>query len=97
MTTQRAQAYRQVLNTLNEIGPSKLLRSEQDLIREAADTLLFSHDLLEDDAAREALEDVQRLCRGLVESGRWIEPTATQLVDDVAACGPTHAPALEAA
>jgi hypothetical protein len=76
------------MHTLNELGPSKLLDDEQDRIRSAADNLLFSSDLLEDVGAQEALEDVERLCRALVESGRWEQVTAGRLADDLFACGP---------
>jgi hypothetical protein len=63
MSPNRAHAYRRVIQTLNDLGPSKLLDGEQDRIRSAADSLIFSSDLSEDVAAQEALEDVERLCR----------------------------------
>jgi hypothetical protein len=97
MTTERARAYRRVIETLNELGPSKLLGDEQDRIRHAADSLIFSRDPLEDAAAREALEDCERLCRALVDSGRWEQATAMRLADDVSHCGPTLLPGLLAA
>lgn len=97
MTAERASAYRRVIETLNELGPSKLLGDEQDRIRHAADTLIFSRDLLEDAAAREALENIERLCRALVDSGRWEPSTAMGLADDVSQCGPTLLPELKAA
>jgi hypothetical protein len=97
MSPKRTQAYRRVTSTLRELGPSKLLDDEQDRIRSAADTLIFSSNLSEDVAARDALEDAGRLCRALVESGRWTQPTATQLVDDIFECGPEHELELKAA
>jgi hypothetical protein len=97
MTPERAHAYRRVMDTLTEVGPSKLLAGEQDRIRHAADTLLFSQDLLEDLGAHDALEDVERLCRGLVDSGRWQLKTAMRLADDVSQCGPTLLPEFKAA
>jgi hypothetical protein len=97
MTPERAHAYRQVLHTLREVGPSKLLAGEQDRIRYAADNLIFGNDLAVDVAAQEALEDIERLCRALVDSGRWERATATRLADCVARCGPTRTTALEAA
>jgi hypothetical protein len=97
MTRDRSDAYRRVIQTLAELGPSKLLAGEQDLIRHAADTLLFNHDLLGDPAARDALEDVERLCLALVESGRWQRTSAMRLADDVAQCGPTLLTELKAA
>ena len=97
MTAERAAAYRRVIQTLIDLGPSKLLTSEQDLIRDAADSLVFSPDQPRDGMAHDALEVVERLCRALVDSGRWIESSAMRLADDVAACGPTLLPELKAA
>jgi hypothetical protein len=36
------------MQTLNEMGPSKLLGDQQERIREAADHLIFSRDLAQD-------------------------------------------------
>lgn len=94
MSPERAHAYRRVIQTLNKLGPTKLLDGEQDRIRSAADSLVFSVDLLEDVAAQEALEDVERLCRALVESGRWEQVTAGRLADDLVACGPEQSAQL---
>jgi hypothetical protein len=85
-----------VIRTLAELGPTKLLDEEQDRLRNAADTLIFSH-LPLDDEAQEALTDTERLCRALVDSGRWQEVTAMRLADDVAECGPERADELKAA
>lgn len=98
MTPERAHAYRRVLHTLKELGPSKLQDGEQELIRDAVDSLLFSQDLVTDTAARDALRDVTTLCNTLVESGRWEQITARRLSDDVTQCGPAApVPALKAA
>lgn len=97
MSPERASAYRRVIRTLDEIGPSKLLLSEQERVRHAADTLIFSADLLADVAARAAVEDVERLCRALVDAGRWEQATAMRLADDVTHCGPALLPGLKAA
>ena len=97
MTPERADAYRRVIETLDELGPSKLLGGEQDRIRRAADDLIFSRDLMQDVAARQALEDVERLCRAFIDSGRWEEATAMRLADDVSQCGPMLLPELRAA
>jgi hypothetical protein len=96
MSPERASAYRRVMHTLVELGPSKLLDEEQERVRSAADALIFSHEPL-DDEARDALTDTQTLCRALIESGRWQEPTAKRLAEDVAACGPERPEALQAA
>lgn len=89
MSPERTNAYRRVLHTLGELGPSKLQPDEQDMIREAADTLIFCQEIANDEAAIEALEDSDGLCDRLVESGRWTRPTADQLAEDIRQCGPT--------
>ena len=93
MTSDRTQAYGRVVQTLDELGPTKLLAAEQCRIRDAADTLIFAADLAE---AREALLDMSRLAEHLVTSGRWIEERVDRLVADLLACGPEPA-VLEAA
>ena len=97
MSPERSNAYRRVMKTLEDIGPSKLLESEQQRIRYAADNLIFSADLSTDVEACDALEDVAALCRTLVESGRWEQATAVRLVDDVCECGPAAPIILQAA
>jgi hypothetical protein len=94
MTSERAHAYRRVLHTLKELGPAKLQDEEQELIRDAVDSLLFSHDLTDDVQTRNSLRDVETLCATLVESGRWEQVTAARLVGDVTACGPGTTVAL---
>ncbi len=85
MTAQeeRAQAYGRVVKTLDDLGPTKLQRAEQDTIREAADALLF------DEEAYDKLAAVEDLAERLVEAERWSPERARALVDDVAACGPS--------
>jgi hypothetical protein len=91
MTSARAHAYRRVLTTLREIGPSKLWPSEQACIRDAADALLFCADLDEDSAARGALAAVTTLADDLTEAGRLLSARAHRLLDDIWACGPSPA------
>jgi hypothetical protein len=86
MTSERTQAYGRIVKTLEEIGPVKLLASEQERIRDAADILIFSEG--PDDHVIAALDDIRALADHLVESGRWTEERALLLVDDVAATGP---------
>jgi len=74
-----------------------LLTGEQERIRYAADNLIFGDDPQADVAMQEALADIERLCRALVDSGRWEEAAATRLADCVARCGPSREAALEAA
>jgi hypothetical protein len=93
MTSERTQAYGRVVQTLVELGPTKLLPAEQSRIRDAADTLIFAADLAE---ARESLLDMGRLAEHLVSSGRWLEERVDRLVADLLGCGPEPA-VLEAA
>jgi hypothetical protein len=86
MNSERTQAYGRIVKTLEDLGPAKLLDSEQDRIREAADTLIFAESL--DDHVFAAIDDVRALAAHLAESGRWTEERAAALVDDVAATGP---------
>lgn len=97
MTPERAHAYQRVIHTLTEMGPSKLLGDEHERIRDAADNLIFSRDLAQDAPAREAMADVERLCRALVHSARWEEAAAMRLANDVSKCGPSLLPDLRAA
>lgn len=97
MSPERSQAYRRVMHTLDELGPSKLLDEEQDRIRHAADNLIFASDVELDGPARAALDDTMRLCRSLVESGRWEKVTAAQLGNDLRDCGPEATAGLRAA
>jgi hypothetical protein len=92
MTPERARAYQRVVKTLHDVGPSKLLPDEQDRVREAADVLIFSRDVVADAAAQGALLDIERLCRHLVDSERWERERAMRLADDVSSCGPELSP-----
>ncbi len=85
----RSDAYGRVMQTLRDLGPSKLLPREQDTIREAADTLFFTEDVLADEAATEALVAVEELTTTLIEADRWTADRAEQLLSDVVACGPS--------
>jgi hypothetical protein len=97
MTPERTQAYSRVLNTLDELGPSKLQPAEQERIRYAADSLIFCADILEEDSTRDSLEDTELLCEVLVESGRWERVTADRLIADLRACGPALPAELQVA
>jgi hypothetical protein len=85
MTSDRTQAYGRVVKTIEDLGPSKLLEHEQELIREAADTLIFATGPEDADAA---LRDIEALAEHLAGSGRWTADRTQQLVDDLLACGP---------
>ena len=97
MSPARSHAYRRVMKTLDDVGPSKLLDREQQRIRYAADNLIFSTDLANDVEALEAINDVEDLCQALVESGRWEQSSATRLAEDVLQCGPASTVILQAA
>src|SRR5258708_37541669 len=97
MSPERTHAYRRVMQTLSELGPSKLLDGAQDRMRAAADILISSSDHHEDVAAQEAVDDVERLCHALVESGRGEQVTARRLAGDLFACGPGRQAELKAA
>lgn len=87
MTSQRAQAYGRVLATIEDMAAAKLFEPEQQRIRDAADTLLFS-ETIGAAGARDALRDIDDLTQHLVDADRWTEERARGLADDVAACGP---------
>ncbi len=91
MTNERTQAYGRVVQTLSELGPTKLLPAEQARIRDAADSLIFAADL---DEARDALRDMGELAEHLLASGRWLEERVDTLVADLLACGPSNVPAI---
>ena len=71
-------------------GPDagELRGDELSRIREATDSLFFCEDLEADPAARDAADEIADLAVDLVESGRWSEECAEQLVSEVLACGP---------
>ncbi len=91
MSPERSHAYKRVMNTLDELGPSKLLPEEQDRIRHAADILIFSGDPTGEETSA-ALGDALMLCEALVASGRWEPATAARLADDMSSCGPMLEP-----
>jgi hypothetical protein len=86
MTSERTQAYGRIVKTLEDLGPSKLLDTEQERIRDAADTLIFAERA--DDHVVAALEDIRALAGHLAESGRWSEERAAELVGDMGDIGP---------
>ena len=89
MTNERTQAYGRVVQTLVELGPTKLLPGEQARIRDAADNLIFAASLEE---ARDSLRDMGSLAEHLLNSGRWLEERVDTLIADILACGPSAVP-----
>ena len=88
MTTRRAEAYSRVVRVLGGPEGEELTREELARIRENADALFFCEDLEVDSEARDAADEIADMAVDLVESGRWDEDTAEELVSDVLACGP---------
>ena len=84
------------MKTLRDVGPAKLLASEQAQVREAADALLFCADV-GDMSARAAFTQIDALYWRLVESDRWSASLAGELADDICACGPALYVELRAA
>ena len=97
MTEERTQSYSRVVRALEDLGASKLQSDEQAVIRDAADALIFCASGELDEPAEQALQDVESLLGGLVINGRWAEPTAQELLGDIAGCGPPPPVALLAA
>jgi hypothetical protein len=92
MTSARAQAYGRLIRLLDDKDGTRLLPEEVEVVRAAADTLLFADGM--DDAARDALGQVEALVGRLVDSGRWDEGEAERLLRKVDGCGPRAAPVL---
>ena len=84
MNSERTQAYSRVVKTLEDLGPAKLQVEEQDRIREAADTLLFSESL--DADVRAAIVDVGHHRAGLIEV-RGEDQGVGGLADAILLCG----------
>jgi hypothetical protein len=91
MNSERSQAYGRVMKTIEDLGGVKLHADEQQLVRDAADALLFCEDLEADGAAVDALDAFHRLTDTLLESDRITSETAGRLTADVEACGPLAA------
>jgi hypothetical protein len=85
------------MKLLADMGPSKLQPREQDLVREAADAMLFSDDLEQDAHARMAVAALQEMAERLIEADRWLFQTADRLMRDIEDCGPVVAAELVAA
>jgi hypothetical protein len=88
MNSERAQAYGRLMKAVRAEGPEALDASEQQIVREAADALLFSADLDSDPGARAALAAVTALADELIAADRILASRAHRLLDDIWACGP---------
>lgn len=76
------------MKTIEDLSASKLHPQEQEVVREAADGLLFCADLASDPGADRALGELYELVDHLVESDRLAPETGRRLLGDVEACGP---------
>ena len=90
MTPERAQAYGRIMRIVAAEGPEALEPEERELLREAADALLFCEDISLDDEAREALAGVGDLTGTLVGAERWDPARAEEVLQDLEACGPAQ-------
>jgi hypothetical protein len=88
MNSERSQAYGQVMKTIEDFGGAKLHPDEQQVVRDAADALLFCEDLEADAPAAEALDAFHRLIERLLDGDRIASETAGRITADVEACGP---------
>jgi len=86
MTSDRAKAYGRVMELLR--GSEPLQPSEKDLIREAADALLFCEAIDQTSGAMECLMSAIELGQDLVNSERWPNARLEWLVSELSECGP---------
>ena len=88
VNSERAAAYGRVMKTIQDLGDGKLQAREQEVVREAADAMVFSRDSTDEEQAHEALREVYALVDRLVEAERMEPEVAGRLTADVEACGP---------
>ena len=91
MNGERAHAYGEAMRTLAELSPGKLDAAEQNVVRTAADALLFCEGPRADHAAEQALAAFYDL---VLEADRVPPDTAAHLTAVVLACGPVAALAI---
>jgi hypothetical protein len=88
VTPERSQAYGRLMKVIAADGEAALEPAEQEILREAGDSLFFCEDISLDDDAREALARVNDLAGQLVGAERWDPELAEQVLQDLEACGP---------
>jgi hypothetical protein len=95
MTPDRAKAYGRVMDLLR--GSEPLEPAEKDVIREAADALLFCEAIDQTSGAMDCLMAAIELGQGLVSANRWPSTRLEWLVSELSECGPgpVEAPAPE--
>jgi hypothetical protein len=88
MTEERAHAYGRVMALLDDAP--ELGKADCDLLRAAADALLFSQAL--DTETLEAVSEARALTHSLVDAGRCRMELAAGLLVALRACGPEGLP-----
>lgn len=76
------------MQIVRDEGADRLAGHERELVRQAADALLFCAREHWDEDARAALTGVGELAGDLVATGRWGPDRAEQLLRDIECCGP---------
>lgn len=89
MNAERSQAYARVLALLDEAP--ELRRTECDVFRAAADSLLFAQ--APDTETFEAVSEARALAHSLVDSARCRMEVAAALLASLRSCGPEGMPA----
>lgn len=95
MTSTRAHAYGRVMRLLDIYEP--LEPKQKDIIREAADSLLFCESIEDSPDAMDALIQAIELGQGLVDSETWPNHRVERLAEELSECGPGPAPVAIAA
>jgi hypothetical protein len=88
MTAERAQAYARVMALLDDAP--ELQKTECDLLRAAADALLFAREL--DTETEEAVSEARAVAHSVVDSGRCRMELAAGLLVALRGCGPEGLP-----
>jgi hypothetical protein len=88
MTAERSRAYGRVMTLLDDAP--ELGRTERELLRQAADALLFSTAV--DTETCEAVSEARALAHSLVDSGRCRMELAAGLLVALRGCGPEELP-----
>jgi hypothetical protein len=90
MTSGRARAYGRLIRLLDDKAGSRLQPDEVEVLRAAADTLLFAEGANE--AVADASGQVDALVRRLLDADRWDEGEVERLLREIDACGPQATP-----
>jgi hypothetical protein len=88
MTAERSRAYAHVIGLVDDLAAAKLHPEEQEAIREAADALVLSIDIIADEEARAALHRLEDVVDRMVAADRLSTELGETLIDAVERCGP---------